>query len=431
MSSRFGRFLILAAITLFSLLMLAWQNRLLANSNPTGGAAPCDNGLADIYPCRNVNLLSFVSKEELGAPADMLVTNLWGWTDPDTSKEYVLLGLQDGTAFLDISDPLAPVYLGTLPTHSMTATLSPYRDMKVYENYAFIIADTTSRNGMQIFDLTNLRGITSPVTFSETAHYPLDANPANSYAHNIFIHEDTGYAYAVRNAAHCTGGAMIIDLQDPLNPADAGCFEESGAASDTVCVLYHGPDPAYQGREICALASDDDLIIGDVTSKTAPITLETLSYVNAERIHHAWFTEDHSYLLSVDMDDEHHHGLNTRIFIWDMSDLDNIPAAPQIYNGPTTGSDHNLWIIGDYAYIGNLSAGLRILDLSRIDEGQVTEAAYFDDYPPSDAAGHLNGAWAVYAYFESGVVAISDRQEGLFLVKPLLERVHLPVMAKN
>jgi choice-of-anchor B domain-containing protein len=415
------RLFVLTAIVLTAVTILYQQQQLLAGS---GMSAPCLNGTAAGYPCHNINLLSFTPKAALGATnTSSLVANLWGWTDPDTSKEYVLLGLQEGTAFIDISDPISPTYLGLLPTHLPTATLSPYRDVKVYQNVAFIVGDTPSQNGMQMFDLTTLRGITMPTTFSETAHYDGFVD-----GHNLFINEDSGYAYVARRSVGACGGVTMVNIQDPLNPTDAGCYEAGGIASDSVCVLYHGPDVDYQGREICVIASDDNLVVGDVTSKTMPVTLATRDYVNAARIHSVWFTEDHRYFLSADMDDEHHHGLDTRIFILDASDLDAIPITPTIYTGPTSGSDHNIWVRGEYAYVGNLSAGLRILDLQDIANGQLTQVAYFDDYPTSNAPGHLFGAWAAYPFFESGVVAMSNRQEGLFLVRPLLNQTFLPVV---
>jgi choice-of-anchor B domain-containing protein len=357
-----------------------------------------------------------------------LVANIWGWTDPQTGQEIVMLGLQNGTAFVDISDPLLPVYLGLLPTHSPTALPSPFRDMKVYQDYAFIVGDVPSENGMQVFDLTSLRGITLPTTFSETAHYD-----GITDGHNIFINEESGYAYVARRTSEigACDGVTMINIQDPINPTDAGCYEEGGIASDSMCVLYHGPDADYQGREICVIASDDTLVVGDVTSKTMPTTITaTLSYPDAERVHSVWFTEDHRYFLSADMDDEHHHGRDTRIFIWDASDLDNIPADPVIYTGPTSASDHNIWVRGDRAFVGNLSAGLRILNLDDMATGDLTEAAYFDNFPTSNAPGHTHGAWAVYPFFASGVVAISDREEGLFLVRPLLEQTYLPLVTK-
>ncbi|HRQ38977.1 MAG TPA: choice-of-anchor B family protein [Chloroflexota bacterium] len=429
MSHRLNRVFWLTAVLLLATITLIRQQQLMAQSSGST-AAVCQNGTAAGYPCDRVDLLSFVSKMDVGATiTNSLVANLWGWTDPETDKEYVMLGLQEGTAFIDVSNPYTPTYLGLLPSHFLTATLSPFRDMKVYQNYAYIIADAPSQNGMQIFDLTTLRGITTPTTFSETAHYDGIVD-----GHNIFIHEATGYAYVVRRGqgGPCNTGTTMIDLQDPLNPVDAGCYPDGNSASDISCVLYHGPDADYQGREICLLASDDNLLVGDVTSKTTPVTLETLTYNHATRIHSAWFTEDHRYFLSVDMDDEHHYGLNTRIFIWDALDLDNIPDEQDavFYLGPTTGSDHNIWIVGDYAYIGNLRAGLRILDLRHIADGTLTQAAYFDNFAPNNFAGHEQGAWAVYPYFESGVVAISDRTEGLILVRPLLEQTFLPLVSK-
>lgn len=427
MNQSVSRLLILAAIVGTAVFALQRQQQLMAESGG-GTAVPCSAGMAGDYPCHNVNLLAVVPKSELGAATpDSLVANLWGWTDSSTGKEYVLLTLQEGTAFIEITQPLTPTYLGLLPTHVPTATLSPYRDVKVYQDYAFIVGDSPSENGMQVFDLTTLRGITMPTTFSATAHYDGFVD-----GHNLFIHEETGYAYVARRSGDGCEGVTIVNIQDPLNPTDAGCYEEGGVASDSVCVLYHGPDADYQGREICVIASDLDLVVGDVTSKTAPVTLAIRDHPNAARIHSAWFTEDHRYFLTVDMDDEHHYGLNTRIFIWDASDLDNIPAYPDnpplVYLGPTTGSDHNIWVRGHYAYIGNLTAGLRILDLRQVAAGQVTQAAYFDNYPAHNSPGHLHGAWAVYPYFESGVVAIADRREGLFLVRPLLENVFLPII---
>ena len=67
--------------------------------------------------------------------------------------EYVLLGRTTGTAFIDISDPIDPVYLGNLNTNTVS---SLWRDIKVYNNYAFIVSEVQVAAGMQVFDLTKL-----------------------------------------------------------------------------------------------------------------------------------------------------------------------------------------------------------------------------------------------------------------------------------
>jgi len=88
---------------------------------------PCTNGMADEYPCSNVDLLAFVPLAELGSKGDG--NDIWGWTDPDTKKEYAIVCVVDGTSFVDISDPIKPEVVGFMPTHGGISSL--WRDVKV------------------------------------------------------------------------------------------------------------------------------------------------------------------------------------------------------------------------------------------------------------------------------------------------------------
>ena len=63
------------------------------------------------------------------------------------------MGLSSHTSFVDMSDPDNLLLIGILPTASVN---SIWRDIKVYNNYAFIVSEA-SNHGMQIFDLTRLR----------------------------------------------------------------------------------------------------------------------------------------------------------------------------------------------------------------------------------------------------------------------------------
>ncbi|MDA0569430.1 MAG: regulator, partial [Bacteroidetes bacterium] len=67
---------------------------------------PCVNGMAGPYPCENINLLSFVESGDLGGGS---MNDIWGWVDPLDNAEYVILGRTNGTAFLDITDPVNPI----------------------------------------------------------------------------------------------------------------------------------------------------------------------------------------------------------------------------------------------------------------------------------------------------------------------------------
>lgn len=87
---------------------------------------PCTDGKAGEYECSNVDLLSFVPLNDLGCSGDG--NDIWGWTDPDTKKEYAIAGCADGTSFVDVTDPTDPKVLGFVRTHTFS---SSWRDIKV------------------------------------------------------------------------------------------------------------------------------------------------------------------------------------------------------------------------------------------------------------------------------------------------------------
>ena len=158
-----------------------------------GAEVACVNDVAAGYPCSNVNLSSFLSIADISDALNsgsFETNDIWGWTDPETGVEYALLGMNNGTAFIDLSDAENPQPVGFLPTHT---TSSVWRDIKVYNNYAFIVADAAGSHGVQIYDLTQLRSITTPQTVESTSHYDGIAS-----AHNIAINEDSGFAYVGR-----------------------------------------------------------------------------------------------------------------------------------------------------------------------------------------------------------------------------------------
>ena len=68
----------------------------------------------------------------------------------------------------------------------------------------------------------------------------------------------------------------------------------------------------------------------------------------------------------------------------DLADLDT-PEVAFIYDSGLTTIDHNLYVVGDYAFESNYESGLRILDLSQIGDGVATEVAYFDTFPQRTA----------------------------------------------
>jgi choice-of-anchor B domain-containing protein len=380
------------------------------------GLTPCNGGQAGAYPCKDVDLLSFVPLGELGATGGTTANDVWGWTDPQTGKEYAVVGLSDGVSFVDISNPENPRFLGRLPTATIA---SGWRDIKVYRNHAYVVADNAQGHGVQIFDLTRLRGLTAPQAWSADRRYTQFGS-----AHNIAINEETGFAYAVGSNT-CAGGLHMMNLSNPKNPTFAGCFDADGYTHDVQCVVYKGADATYRNREICFASNEDTLTIVDVNNKTAPSMIARIGYNGSGYTHQAWLTENHRYLLMDDEGDERNNGHNTRTYIWDVRDLDN-PQLIGRYNAATGSIDHNLYIRGGFAFQANYLAGLRILELDRVQQGQLREVAFFDVAPGRDNT-NFSGSWSVYPFFESGAVLLTDIGQGLFIVRPQVGNFGAPI----
>jgi choice-of-anchor B domain-containing protein len=393
----------------------------------TLGATPCVSGMAGIYPCRNVDLMAFLPIASIGGGSG---SDIWGWTDPVTGHEWAILGRSNGTSFVDITDAANPVYVGNLLTHTGT---SSWREIKTYGNYVYIVSDDNGAHGLQIFDMTRLRNVANPpVTFTAAqadGHYS-----GFGRCHDVAVDTQSGFLYCVGTDTY-NGSLHIVDLSSPTNPTFAGSSVTGNAARlgyihDTQCVVYHGPDVAHQGKQICFAANSttsggtgpDRLAIIDVTNKAATRVISARLYPGSGFIHQGWLTEDHRSFLVDDELDEQGFGHNTKTYMWDLLDLD-APVFMGFHLGPTTAIDHNQFIKGHYSYQANYAAGLRILDLTNLPSASLTEVAYFD-IVPSNNNPSFSGAWGVYPFFASGNVIVSGisgaSTGGLFVLRPNL-----------
>src|SRR6185295_17590234 len=221
----------------------------------TGKEVKCENGMASVFECGNTSILSYMPISAIGGKRGIGLSGSWGWTDPTTGHDISIIGRTDGAAFIDVTDPVHPKYLGDL-IRTKGANISSWREIKTYKNYALIVSDGSGdHHGIQIFDLTHLRNVTTPRHFTEDAHF--DAGSI----HDIAVNEQSGFAYAVGTASggeRCSGGSLIVDMHTPLKPKFAGCFADVGTGRskggythDVQCVTYRGPDKRYTGHEIC------------------------------------------------------------------------------------------------------------------------------------------------------------------------------------
>jgi choice-of-anchor B domain-containing protein len=406
---------------------------LIAASSSAYAQFPCENGMSGgTYPCNQITLMSHLAPEEIDAVEHHgnYLNDIWGWTDAESGSEYALVGLVDGVAFVDVTLPTNPVYLGKLQ-ESATSNgrvsrigdvqhgKSSWRDIKTFKNHAFIVSDINGAHGMQVLDLTKLRGLdgSTTVKFKADAQYEEFGS-----AHNIVINEETGFAYVVGvsdGGTKCSGGLHVIDINDPKNPAFVACFSTDGYTHDAQCVIYQGPDADYQGQEICFNSNEDTFTIVNVDDKDNMSMISRTGYDQVSYTHQGWLSEDHRFFLSNDELDENAFGFNPRTLIWNIEDLDAPVLIGEYYNNAAA-IDHNLYTHNGLAFESNYFSGLRVLDLAQVADGKLRERAFFDTYPDADAI-EFGGTWSNYPYFESGTIIVSDMNNGLFVLQLDLE----------
>ena len=378
----------------------------------------CNDGMVGPFDCDEVELLSFIPNSILRAgprSRGVRTNDNWGWTDSATGREYALVGRNDGTSFIDITDPSNPVLVGDLPKPWGTPPSQLWRDIKTYMDHAYIVADGAGDHGMQVFDLTRLRDVSPdemPALFEPDTHYRGIAS-----SHNIVINEESGFAYAVGNRGggeSCGGGLHMMDITDPKNPVFVGCSAHERGTHDSQCVTYHGPDERYRDHELCLNSNGAFFEISDVTDKDNPVAVSRASSPNYAYIHQGWLTPDHRYFFQDDESDVIRGSVETtRTLIWDLSDVED-PVLAREFMGSLPASAHNLYLKDGYAYQANYRYGLHVLDVS--DPLNPREVGFFDTSPHQDGPG-FSGAWSTFPFFESGTVIVTSLQEGLFVLK--------------
>ncbi|HAW89118.1 MAG TPA: hypothetical protein DCX61_00445, partial [Gemmatimonadetes bacterium] len=206
----------------------------------------CTEGTVESFDCNDIELLAYIPISLLTAPEaarGIRANDNWGWTDSEAGREYALVGRNDGTSFIDITDPTNPVLIGDLPKTLNTPRSQLWRDIKTYRDHAFIVADGAGAHGMQVFDLTRLRDVVDPpVVFDPDLLYRGDGLNVVESSHNIIINEETGFAYLTSRGC---AGMHMVDISEPMEPTFVGC-SEPGGTHDAQCIVYRGPDESYR-----------------------------------------------------------------------------------------------------------------------------------------------------------------------------------------
>ena len=397
----------------------------------TSARANCINGVAAVgtisYACDGIDFLSQVPLNQFVTPGPTVATdgsNLWGHVDLNTGREYAVMGVNNGTAVVDVTDAVNPVVVGTVPGQR-----SIWREVKVYQTwdaeaerwlaYAFISTEANTQ-GLQVLDLNNL-----PASVSLATTYQNDFDSSHTvYVNNV--NQSTNVALPGKQATlfmngtdENSGAFRLFDIGNPTQPAlglgqptNAGYTHDSSSLTITDertadCAPNHHP---------CDLLIDfnqNTVDIWDVTNVRAPQRISSTSYNGYGYVHSGWPSKDGRFIFVQDEYDEIDNGHGSRLRTMDISNLKQ-PKFTATWESPTKAIDHNGYTIDDSYYMSHYRRGLTILDVTQ--PTTITEKAFFDTYPANNNA-NFNAAWGVYPFLPSGNILVSDIEKGLFVFR--------------
>lgn len=315
------------------------------------------------------------------------VNDIWGYAAPDGS-EYALVCVQNGVSVVSLEDPANPEEL-----FFVSGANSGWRDIKTWGHFAYVTNETSG--GLAVIDLSGL-----PEAIDSWDWAPnIPGLGTLSSCHNLFI-DEFGYAYL----SGCNingGGAIFVDVfTEPGSPAYAGkaraVYSHDAYARDNI--LYSADINAGV------------FSVHNVSEKSAPELLATQP-TPAATSHNCWLSDDGTVLFTTD------ETADAPIAAYDVSVPENIRELDQYRPFATLGEGvipHNVHVWDDFLIVSYYTDGCIVIDASRPEN--LVEVGNFDTF--LGGSGGFSGAWGAYPFLPSGLIIVSDRSNGLFVLQP-------------
>ncbi|MFN0275423.1 MAG: choice-of-anchor B family protein [Chitinophagales bacterium] len=309
------------------------------------------------------------------------LANLTGWAD-GAGNEYAIVGTEDGTSIVDITDPTDPVEV-----QFIDGVNSIWREVRTWEQYAYVV--TEGGGGLLCIDLSGLPG-------SVETNFT-DGGVGLSSGHTVFCDEN-GFVHVFGGNTSGGGDAIFDANVDPMNPVfvgevDTWYIHDGYVRGDT---LWAGN--IYEGQ----------FSVWDLSDKSSPELLATQNTPD-NFTHNTWLTDDGNYLFTTD------EVTNATVASYDVSDLTDIKELDQFRANPGTNSiPHNTFVFGNFLVTAYYTDGVVITDATYPDI--MIKTGEYDTSPFSGSG--FSGAWGCWPYLPSGNIIVSDMQEGLFILGP-------------
>lgn len=309
----------------------------------------------------------------MSLPSSVFVSDVWGWVDPGTSREYAIIGDWHGRKIFIID--------ATTPSNmKLVAEIDgvPGFDVKVWDHYIYSCDGDTFGQDSRVIDIADpFNPVLAPRGFF-SAH-----NIAISPAGTMFLESP---------------GLRTLDLTaDPLAPTllseDFGDFRD-------------GHDATVRGNRLYDFRGHEGTLILDVTDPANPDTLGTITDPAIAFHHSGDATADGTTLLITD---ELAADPSPDITVWDISN----PADPVKLADITDPNStvHNLYIQDNLAYVSYYASGFKVIDIT-----DPSAPVVLDRYDTSPLSGDgFIGAFGIYPFAPGTRVYVSDIDNGLFV----------------
>lgn len=317
---------------------------------------------------------------QLSYGSDQL-SNLCGWAD-GMGNEYAIVGTEDGTSIVDVTDPTTPVEVQFVDGEN-----SIWREIRVWDHYAYVV--TEGGGGLLCIDLS---GLPDDVDYNFT-----DGGVDLSSGHTVFCDEN-GIVHVFGSNLENGGDQMFDANIDPMDPPFVGEVETWYIHDG-----YVRGDTLWAGNIYNGWFS-----VWDISDKSSPALLATQNTPD-NFTHNMWLSDNGDYLYTTD------EVTNAVVASYDVSDLSDIQELDEIRANPGTNSiPHNTYTVGNFQVTAYYRDGVAIFDATHPDV--MVKTGEYDTSPLSGDG--FNGCWGAWPYLPSGIILATDMEEGLFVLGP-------------
>ncbi|HVJ30016.1 MAG TPA: choice-of-anchor B family protein, partial [Gammaproteobacteria bacterium] len=331
--------------------------------------AECVKGRAAQFPCRNLDFWSQIPLAQFSS-RPVSAANVWGFVDRNDNREYAVLGLRNGTAIVEVTDPANPREVVTIAGNA-----SPWREVKVYQVFdsganrwrAYAYVSTEAANsGLQTIDMSGLpatAGLASTNMDTSSQHTLYVSNI--DYATNAALPGATPMLF-VAGSNLSPGSWRVYGLTNPAFPQFVSSAPTGGYMHDSTSLLVTDARtaqcaPDHNPCEVLVDFNVDQVQVWDTTNELQPVLLGTATNPNNRYIHSGWPTTNGSHVIFHDELEEIQLGLPTRLYTLDLADL-RAPTVQISHMGSTTTTDHNGYMRGSNYYVSHYRRGVVVYD---------------------------------------------------------------------